>query len=88
VEPPQPLSPPRPVYPPGAASRGVDGAVVLFATIKTDGSVDNIVVMESPDAELQQEAIRAFKKCRYQPAKLNGQVIEDQITIAFNFLLQ
>ena len=88
MEPPQPLTPPRPAYPEGAVSRGVDGTVVLFATIKTDGSVDNIVVMESPDAELQEEAIRAFKKCRYQPARLNGQVVEDQITIAFNFQLQ
>lgn len=88
VEPPQPLSPPRPAYPPGAASRGVEGPVVLFANIKTDGTVSDIVVMGSPDSELQEEAIRALKKSRYQPAKLNGQLVENQMTAVFKFQLQ
>lgn len=88
VEPPEPLSPMRPAYPPGAASRGVEGSVVLFATIKNDGNVDNIVVMESADPELQDEAIRTLKGCRYQPAKLNGQLVDTQMTIAFNFNLK
>ena len=88
MEPPEPISPMRPAYPPGATSRGVEGSVVLFATIKTGGNVDNVVVMESADAELQDEAIRTLKGCRYQPAKLNGQLVDTQMTIAFNFRLQ
>jgi len=88
VEPPQPLSPLRPAYPPGAASRGVEGPVVLFATLKADGTVSDVVVMGSPDSELQEEAIRALKKCRDQPAMLDGQLIETQMTIVFNFQLQ
>lgn len=88
VEPPEPLAPPRPAYPPGAVSKGIEGPVVLFATIKTDGSVGDVVVMRSPDSELQAEAVSALKKCRYRPAKLNGQAMENQMTIVFNFRLR
>jgi TonB family protein len=88
VEPTKALQPPRPAYPPGAAARGLEGSVVLFATIKTDGSVAEAIVLKSPDQELTDEAMRAVRKCRYQPMKLNGQPVETQMAIVFNFRLQ
>jgi TonB family protein len=88
VELPEPMAPARAAYPPGAASRGIEGPVVLFATIKTDGSVGNVVVMRSPDSELRDAAVSALEKCRYRPAKLNGQPMESQMTIVFNFRLK
>jgi TonB family protein len=88
VEPPEPLVPARPAYPPGAVSRGIEGPVVLFATIKTDGSVGDVTVMGFPHSELQEEAVSALKKCRYRPAELDGQPMENQMTIVFNFRLR
>jgi TonB family protein len=88
VEPAKALEPPRPAYPPGAAARGLEGSVALFATIKTDGSVSDVVVLKSPDQALAEEAIPAVKKSRYQPMKLNGRPVETQMTIVFNFRLQ
>ncbi|MBZ5593993.1 MAG: TonB family protein [Acidobacteriia bacterium] len=88
VQPPKMLEVPRPAYPPAAASGGLDGPVVLLATIRLDGSVGDVVVLQAAHPELEQEAIRALKKCRYQPAELDGQPVENQLTVAFNFRLE
>jgi TonB family protein len=88
VQPPQILAPLRPAYPRGAASRGLQGTVVLFATVRTDGSVGEVVVMKSPDKELAQEAVRVLKTARYQPCRLNGQPVENQMTAVFYFRLR
>jgi len=88
VEPPEPLRMPRPAYPPAAASRGVEGDVALFATLLSDGSLGDIVVLKSPDPALSAEAIRALKNCHYRPLKLNGSPTETKMTFVFNFRLQ
>jgi TonB family protein len=88
VQPPKMLEVPRPAYPPAAASGGLEGPVVLLATIKLDGSVGDVIVLQAVHPELEQEAIRALKKCRYQPAELDGHSVENQLTVAFNFRLQ
>jgi TonB family protein len=88
VQPPKMLEVPRPAYPPSAASGGLEGPVVLLATIKLDGSVGDVLVLQAAHPELEQEAIRALKKCRYQPAELDGHPVENQLTVAFNFRLQ
>ena len=88
VEPAQPLQPLRPAYPAGAAARGVQGSVVLYATIQTDGAVADPIVLESPDADLEKEALQATSKLRYQPMKLNGHPVPCQVTIVLDFKLE
>ena len=88
VQPPQAQAPLRPAYPRGAASRGLEGTVVLLATIRADGSVGDVAVMQSSDKELEQEAVRAVKAARYQACRLNGQPVENQITAVFHFRLR
>ncbi len=88
VRPPQAVAPLRPAYPRGAANRGVEGTVVLLATIRTDGSVGDVVVMESPDKDLEQEAVRAVKAVRYQACQINGQPIDNQMTAVLHFRLR
>jgi TonB family protein len=77
-----------PAFPAGTVSRGVEGAVVLIATMKVDGILSEALVLESPDYELEQAALESVKKWRYQPMKLNGQPVEGQITIILSFRLQ
>ena len=88
VEPAVLLQPLRPAYPPSAIARGVEGTVVLYATINTDGAVSNPIVLESPDADLEKEALHATQKLLYQPMKLNGRPVPCQVTIAFDFKLE
>ena len=82
---PRPLSPPRPRYPASAAQAGIQGAVVLYARIKLDGSLDILVVLASPDPELEAEARRAAAEMRYDPMKLNGKPVECEIELLFDF---
>jgi TonB family protein len=88
VEPAQPLQPLRPAYPAGAVARGVEGSVVLYATIHTDGAVSDPIVLESPDPDLEKEALQTVSKLRYQPMKLNGHPVQCQVTIILDFKLE
>jgi TonB family protein len=75
-----------PVYPEPARAAGVQGLVILEATIDTDGSVTGIKVLRSiPD--LDQAAINAVRQWRYQPTLLNGQPVAVMTTVTVNFAL-
>jgi len=88
VEPAKLLQPLRPAYPPSAVARGMEGSVVLYATIRTDGTVSDPIVLESPDADLEKEALQTAWKLRYQPMKLNGHPVQCQVTIILDFKLE
>ncbi|MFI5105140.1 MAG: energy transducer TonB, partial [Terriglobales bacterium] len=71
-----------PVYPDSAV--GVNGEVVLKATISKDGKVTQVKIV-SGHALLAQSAIAAVKRWRYEPFRLNGVPIEIESTIVVNF---
>jgi peptidyl-prolyl cis-trans isomerase A (cyclophilin A) len=75
-----------PVYPIDAKRAGVQGTVVLQATIGTDGSVKDLRVVSGPEM-LQQAAVDAVKQWRYRPYLLNGQPVEVRTTINIIFTL-
>ena len=72
----------EPVYPDSAV--GVNGEVVLKATISKEGKVTQIKVVRG-DALLAQAAASAVKRWRYEPFRLNGVPIEIENTIVVNF---
>lgn len=73
-----------PVYPPIARAAGVQGTVVLEATITTSGAIKNLrVVSGSP--MLQQAAIDAVSRWRYRPYLLSGQPVEVETTVSVVF---
>ncbi len=88
VEPAKLLKISTPVYPPGADARGVEGPVVIFATIRADGSVADPVVICSPEPEFEGESVAAVKRWRYRPMMLNGRAVETQVTITLQYHLQ
>jgi TonB family protein len=88
VEPATPLHQLKPAYPPSAIARGAAGAVVLYATINTEGGVSDPIVLESADPDLEKEALQATRKLLYQPMKLNGHPVPCQVTIIFDFKLE
>ncbi len=79
------LSGRMPEWPEAALNRGASGTVVLHATLKTDGTLDDFAVLESPDPDLEKEAIEACKTWKYQPMKLAGHPIESRQVFIFNF---
>jgi TonB family protein len=76
-----------PDYPPGPDSRGVEGDVVIYATIKSDGSVVDLIVISSPDPDFEGISLAAVRNWRYRPMKLNGHPVDAQVTIALQFRL-
>lgn len=71
----------NPVYPPAAKKTGVEGVVVLRATIAKDGSVSNLVVV-SGDPLLVKPALDAVRQWRY--ASVEKSVITE---VKINFTL-
>jgi TonB family protein len=82
------ISHPTPVYPPVAKSARVQGTVVLQATIGTDGTVQNLVVLSADSPLLVPSAIEAVKQWVYQPTLLNGNPVQVVTEITVNFTLQ
>jgi periplasmic protein TonB len=75
-----------PVYPPIAKAAGVQGTVVLQATISKAGTIENLRVM-SGHPMLQQAALDAVQHWRYRPYLLDGQPVEVETTVNVVFTL-
>ena len=66
-----------PEYPRGAASRGIEGYVLLEFTVTSLGSVrDPVVVDARPPGVFERAATAASLKFKYKPRVLNGQPVD------------
>ena len=86
VPPPAKIHDVPPVYPPAAREAGVQGLVVLEATIDPAGEVGNIEVLRSVP-ELEEAAIAAVEQWRYEPTLVDGAPVSVLMTVTINFLL-
>jgi TonB family protein len=84
VKPPKLVNSVMPVYPTIARSAGVEGSVVVEASIGPSGDVVSAKVI-SGQPILRQAALDALRKWKYQPATLNGEPITVQITVTIQF---
>jgi protein TonB len=78
------LAPIRLTYPPIAKAAGVQGTVVIEATISKAGTIESLHVLSGPEM-LRGAAIEAIQSARYRPYRLNGEPTEVQTTITLNF---
>jgi protein TonB len=76
-----------PVYPPIAKATGMQGTVVLQATIARNGTIANLHVV-SGSTMLQQAALDAVRNWLYRPYLLNGEPVEVETTVNVVFKLQ
>ncbi|MDD4687082.1 MAG: energy transducer TonB [Candidatus Cloacimonetes bacterium] len=76
-----------PVYPEFAKRNGVQGTVVLEVEVLKDGSVRNIHVKKSVPGGLDEAAIEAIRKVRFQPGKSSGQPVDVLLIIPVEFKL-
>lgn len=75
-----------PVYPPMAQAAGVQGIVIIEATIGEDGRVMNARILRSKPL-LDQAALTAVQQWRFTPTTLNGQPVPVIMTVTVNFTL-
>jgi periplasmic protein TonB len=75
-----------PEYPSIAKAAGVQGIVILQATISKVGTIEDARVISGP-AMLQQAALNAVKTWRYRPYQLDGQPVAVETTVNVIFTL-
>lgn len=87
-EPPVCIDQVKPKYPDIARDSKVEGDVVLFVYIDEKGNVRNAIVQSSPGLPaLDEEARKAAMRCKFKPAKQQGQPVGVWYNIVMQFRL-
>ena len=87
VSAPRPIYDPDPDYSEEARKAKYQGTVILWTVIGPDGRPHDIKVQRSLGMGLDQKAIEAVRKWRFEPAMKNGQPVAVQVNIEVNFRL-
>lgn len=83
---PRALSTPSPRYPRAALRRGESGVVVLRLHIGADGRTQGVdVVRSSGFARLDQAAVSAVRRWRFEPAMQDGRAVAGQLQVPIDF---
>jgi TonB family protein len=77
----------EPEYSEAARRAKFQGTVVLSVDVMPDGSAQNISVQRSLGLGLDEKAVEAVRKWRFQPGTRNGQAVTTTSTIEVNFRL-
>jgi TonB family protein len=78
----------KPRYTESAMNRNVQGTVEVNAVVLSDGTVGDVTIKRSLDAELDEEAIKATKQWRFSPGTKDDQPVDVQVTIELTFTLR
>jgi len=65
-----------PVYPRRALERGLEGYVVVEFTVTKNGTVTDIVVVETTNSVFNRAAIKAAGKFKYKPKVVDGEPVD------------
>jgi TonB family protein len=85
VSAPQVVSKSDPAYPGELIHDGVQGTVILTATIRADGSVGDIAIAKSLNPRLDRNAAEALSRWLFRPALRDGQAIDLEAVISVPF---
>src|SRR5215831_9829265 len=80
----------KPRYPESARRRGIEGTVLLKMRITAQGRVEDVQVVRSAGyPDLDESAMEAVRRWRFEPARRNGEpVAEDAVLLPVVFQLQ
>jgi TonB family protein len=78
----------EPEYTADAREKKIEGSVVLTLTIDHEGQPQNIQVKRSLYPSLDQSAIEAARKMRFEPAMKDGQPVSMFISVEFVFAIE
>jgi protein TonB len=77
----------RPVYPTEAQAAGIQGVVIIEATIDVDGHVNDAKILRSIP-QLDDAALTAVRQWEFTPTEVNGVLVPVIMTVTVNFSLQ
>jgi TonB family protein len=75
----------EPDYTPDARDKQITGTVVLGITVGNDGAVQNVQLKKSLFPSLDESAMAAVRKWRFEPAMKDGQAVSMYIQVEFYF---
>jgi protein TonB len=76
----------KPRYPEMAAASGIEADVVLLVYINVNGDVEHVVVQGSAGfGAMDDEAVKAAKKCKFSPALQNGRPVAVWYSLVMEF---
>ncbi|MGH9533262.1 MAG: energy transducer TonB [Terriglobales bacterium] len=87
IEPPAALATPKPAYPPAAKRARLTGKVVLSIFVGPDGRAHGIQIVQALGLGLDDAAVQAVRRWRFQPATVAGQAVWVRANIRVNFRL-
>jgi len=85
VTPPHAILAPDPEYTDAAREAKLSGTVVLWVLVNEEGVPERVKVQRSFDAGLDQKAVDAVRKWKFEPARKNGQPVAMMINTEVNF---
>ena len=74
-----------PRFPPALVQAKVQGEVILYAIIRENGTVDSIELVHGVEPTLDQNAMDAFAKWKFEPAKRNGVAVALEAVVRIPF---
>jgi TonB family protein len=86
VKPVDVLKAPAPDYPPDAKWHGVEGQVVVFATIRADGRATDLQVLAGPEI-LRKAAMQSVQRWVFKPSEFEGKPVESDVITMVHFRL-
>lgn len=85
ISPPRAIDDPDPKYTREAKSHSIQGRSLLTTVIDAAGNPTQIAILDPLGMGLDEEAVSALQRWRFQPAMLNGKGIAVEIRVAIEF---
>jgi TonB family protein len=76
-----------PAYPSEAIRNKVEGVVVLYAVIRSDGTVGEVRVLRGVDQQLDANACEALSHWHFRPATKNGEAVDLESVVQIPFAI-
>jgi TonB family protein len=84
----KPLQAARASYPAMALRMGLESDVMLKIEVDSDGKVTKAEIIKSGGAGFDEEALKAVKQSRFEPAQRDGQYVAAEFSYIYRFRLQ
>lgn len=82
---PEPIRKVDPAYPASMVADRVEGVVVLYAVIRSDGTVSEVRVLEGFDERLDENARAALAQWVFRPGTKNGVPVDIEAVVRVPF---
>ncbi len=85
-QPPKAVHQPAPEFPAELRRRKTEGSVSVLFIVDRGGRVENPIVQKSSHPALEQPALQAVRRWRFEPGRRNGQAVPFRMRVPISFI--